>query len=78
MTTAYDVPASDLIMHLAKKFEKEETIKMPEQNKYAKTGVAAENLPDNGNWWYIRCASILRKIYTHNGIGISELREENF
>jgi small subunit ribosomal protein S19e len=76
MTTAYDVPANELIKHLAKKFEKEEGIKMPEQNKYAKTSVAAENLPDNADWWYVRCASILRKIYMNNGIGIAELKEE--
>jgi small subunit ribosomal protein S19e len=76
MTTANDVPAHELIQHLAKKFEKEETIKMPEQNKYAKTSVAAENIPDNPDWWYIRCASIFRKIYMHNGIGIAELKEE--
>jgi len=76
MTTVYDVPAHELIVHLAKKFEKEEAIKMPEQNKYTKTSVASENIPDNADWWYVRCASILRKIYMNNGIGIAELKEE--
>ena len=76
MTTAYDVPANELIKHTAVKFQKEEAIKMPEQNKYSKTSVARENIPDNSDWWYIRCASILRKIYFHDGIGIERLKAE--
>ena len=76
MTTVYDVPALELIQHIAKKFVKENAIEMPEQNKYAKTSVASENLPDNADWWYVRCASILRKIYMNNGIGIAELKEK--
>jgi len=76
MTTAYDVPAHDLIKETAKKLQKEEAIKMPEENRYAKTSVARENIPDNADWWYVRCASILRKIYVHNGIGIEQLKAE--
>ena len=49
---------------------------MPEENRYAKTSVARENIPDNADWWYVRCASILRKIYVHNGIGIEQLKAE--
>jgi small subunit ribosomal protein S19e len=76
MTTIYDVPALELIQHIAKKFEKEKAIAMPEQNKYSKTSVARENIPDNRDWWNIRCASILRKIYMKNGIGIEQLKAE--
>ena len=76
MTTAYDVPAHDLIKQTAKKLEKEDAIKMPEENRYAKTSVARENIPDNPDWWYVRCASILRKIYVNNGIGIEQLKAE--
>jgi small subunit ribosomal protein S19e len=65
-----------LIKQTAKKLEKEESIKMPEANRYAKTSVARENIPDNPDWWYVRCASILRKIYVHNGIGIEQLKAE--
>lgn len=76
MTTAYDVPAYELIKNTAEKLEKEDAIKMPEQNTYAKTSVARENIPDDPKWWYVRCASILRKIYIKNGIGVEELKEE--
>jgi small subunit ribosomal protein S19e len=76
MTTVYDVPAKALIDEVAKKFASDTAIEMPEQNTYSKTSVARENIPDNRDWWYVRCASILRKIYIKNGIGIEHLKAE--
>ena len=76
MTTAYDVPAKELIDEIAKKLEKDAAIEVPDGNIYSKTGLNRESPPSNKNWWYIRCASILRKIYTGNVIGIERLREE--
>jgi len=76
MTTIYDVPAKELIDELAKKLEKDTSIEVPEGNIYCKTGLAKESPPTNRNWWHIRCASILRKIYIENIIGIERLREE--
>lgn len=76
MTTVFDVPAKELIDEVAKKLEKEEYIELPDANYYSKTGVTRENPPENEDWWYIRCASILRKIYIHKSIGIEVLRAE--
>ena len=76
MTTVYDVPAKELIDEIAKKLEKDSNIYLPEENKYSKTAVSRENPPEPKNWWYIRCASILRKIYVNNGIGIENLKAE--
>jgi small subunit ribosomal protein S19e len=76
MTTAYDVPAKELIDKIANKLEKDSLIKLPEKNSYSKTGVDRESPPSNRNWWYIRCASILRKIYINNLIGVEHLRVE--
>jgi small subunit ribosomal protein S19e len=39
-----------------------------------KTGVHKELPPNNEDWWYIRCAAVLRKIYTDGPIGIERLR----
>ena len=36
----------------------------------------AEKIPQNRDWWYIRCASLLRKVYINGPIGISNLRSE--
>ncbi len=76
MTTVFDVPAKELIDEVAKKLSKDEAIDLPEGNMYSKTSVARENPPENDDWWHIRCASVLRKIYIHNGIGIEVLRAE--
>jgi len=75
MTTAFDVPANDLINALTKKLENEPAIVPPEWSRYARTGVHTENPPMQRNWWYTRCASILRKIYVTNGIGVERLRQ---
>ena len=76
MTTVYDVPAKELIDEIAKTFHQDKTFKLPEANTFVRTGVHNENPPENKDWWYIRCASILRKVYINNGIGIERLREE--
>jgi small subunit ribosomal protein S19e len=76
MTTPFDVPAKELIDELAKKLQSDNSINMPEENRYVRTGVDRENPPINKDWWYIRCASILRKIYIKNTIGIERLRSE--
>lgn len=76
MTTPYDIPAKDLIEGIAKKLEKDTNIEIPEKNIYSKTGVNRESPPTNKNWWYIRCAAILRKVYINNNIGVERMREE--
>jgi len=76
MTTVYDVPAKDLIDALAKKLQEDINIVMPEANKYSRTGVDRENPPTQKNWWHTRCASILRKLYINDVIGVEHLRAE--
>ena len=76
MTTVYDVPAKELIDEIAHKLRENKSIKLPEANIFSKTSVARENPPDNEDWWYIRCASILRKIYIKAPIGVEALRAE--
>jgi small subunit ribosomal protein S19e len=76
MTTPYDVPAKELIDVIAKKLEKDTNIETPNKNIYSKTGVNRENTPMDKNWWYTRCAAILRKVYIKNNIGVERLREE--
>lgn len=76
MTTVYDVPSKDLIDAVAKKLQSDESIVIPNANIFSRTGADRENPPMNKNWWYARCASILRKIYINNVIGIEHLRSE--
>lgn len=69
-----DSEASLLINSLADKMEKIEGIKLPEWAKFVKTGVSRERPPQQNNWWFLRSASILRKIYLNPGIGVNKLR----
>jgi len=76
MTTVFDVPSKDLIDAVAKKLQNDKTIVIPDANVFSRTGVDKENPPMDKNWWHKRCASILRKIYVNNVIGIEHLRAE--
>jgi len=76
MTTVYDVPSEDLIKTLAKKLKDEKIVSTPEANVFSRTGVHKENPPENKDWWYVRCASILRKVYMMNIVGVEHLRDE--
>lgn len=77
MPTPYDVPANLLIQRLAEYLKDEvDQITPPSWASIVKTGSHAERPPQNADWWYIRCASILRKVYLHGPIGIQRLRAE--
>ncbi len=71
---AKNVAPDELIMEAAKKLEKVEELKPPEWAKFVKTGVCKERPPTQKNWWYIRTASILRKLSLGKPIGVSRLR----
>ena len=49
-------------------------VKPPEWAKYVKTGVHKQRAPEQEDWWYIRLASILRRIYIDGPVGIERLR----
>lgn len=74
MTTVYDVPADKLIARLAEELKKIPEIKPPEWAPFVKTGVDRERAPEDPDWWYVRCASILRRIYIDGPVGIERLR----
>ena len=77
MTTPYDVPSSKIIEKLAKYLKQNvDELTPPQWASIAKTGVHVQRQPQNPDWWYIRCASLLRKIYIHGPIGVERLRAE--
>ena len=51
-------------------------VQPPAWASVAKTGSHVEKQPQNPNWWYVRGASILRKVYIHGPIGIEKLRSD--
>ncbi|MGC9210322.1 MAG: 30S ribosomal protein S19e [Acidilobus sp.] len=75
MVTARDVPADRLIARLAARLKNFEQIKPPEWALYVKTGVFNEKPPTDPDWWYVRAASLLRKLYLAEGpLGVGTLR----
>ncbi len=77
MTTPYDVPATQFIEKLAKYLRDNiDEVQSPAWASVAKTGAHVEKPPQNPNWWYMRSASILRKVYVHGPLGIEKLRAD--
>jgi len=75
MAKVHDVPADVLLSKLTD-ILKNEDIPAPSWASFVKTGSHADRPPHEKDWWYTRCASILRKIYLHGPIGINDLRKE--
>ncbi len=75
MTTPYDVSADKLINALSNDLRENQKIKKPEWADFAKTGMSKERAPEDANWWWVRAASILRKLYVENeGTGVGRFR----
>ncbi len=53
---------------------KKMNIKPPEWAEFAKTGSHREAPPIQKDWWYVRMASLLRRIYLDGPVGIQRLR----
>jgi small subunit ribosomal protein S19e len=77
LTTPHDVPAPQFIDKLATYLEENiDQVQPPAWAAVAKTGSHVEKQPQNPDWWYVRAASILRKVYLHEPIGLEKLRAD--
>ena len=77
MPTPNDVPAQEFIQKLANYIKENiDKVTPPSWASIVKTGAHVQRVPENPDWWYVRCASLLRKIYIHEPIGIEKLRAE--
>ena len=76
MANIFDVNQDKLVNKLAEELKKSEKVKAPEWSKYVKTGAHKERPPENLDWWYIRSASILKKISQLEPIGVQKLRRK--
>ena len=74
MATIYDVSAQTLIEETAKSLKEDKVVEMPKWAEYVKTGVHKERKPQNDGWWYVRSASVLRRIYIEGPVGVERLR----
>ena len=73
MASALDVNTNKLIANAAGKL-KEAGIKAPAFVGLVKSGAHNERPPEQEDFFYLRCASIMRQAYIRNVIGVQRLR----
>lgn len=76
MVTVYDVPPRALISRLAERLKSDERLNPPEWADFVKTGVHKRKAPIQEDWWYVRVAAVLRKVYIKGPIGVERLSSE--
>lgn len=76
MTTVFDVPADPLIRKAAGKLKEVPAIAPPSWAPFVKTGIHTEKAPVDPDWWHVRCAAVLRKVYILGPLGTERIREE--
>ncbi|MCS7145187.1 MAG: 30S ribosomal protein S19e [Nitrososphaerota archaeon] len=65
-----------LIRATARYLKENKLVSPPKWVSFVKTGVSKDRPPADPDWWYIRCAAILRKLYVRgDGLGVSRLRK---
>lgn len=70
----HDVNPTLLITRAAKELQNVSELKPPEWATFAKTGMSRERPPVQTNWWFIRSAALLRKLFILGPVGTSKLK----
>jgi small subunit ribosomal protein S19e len=74
MVTYKDVSPTPVIEKVAEELQKNDKVNSPEWAMFVKTGIHKVNQPVDENWWYVRCAAILRTVAELGPIGTNKLR----
>jgi len=72
MPNIIDISKEELVKRAAKDLKK--SCKKPDWAAFVKTSCAKDRPPKDNDWWYLRTASILQKVYHKGPIGVSKLR----
>eukprot|EP01130_Rhizamoeba_saxonica_P004198 TRINITY_DN1724_c0_g1_i1.p1 TRINITY_DN1724_c0_g1~~TRINITY_DN1724_c0_g1_i1.p1 ORF type:complete len:147 (+),score=42.17 TRINITY_DN1724_c0_g1_i1:267-707(+) len=73
--TVKDVEAAAFIKEYAMHLKRTQWLQIPTWSIYVKTGISRELAPIDDDWFFVRAASIARKIYIRGGTGIGALRK---
>ncbi|MBD3210597.1 30S ribosomal protein S19e [Candidatus Micrarchaeota archaeon] len=73
MVTVFDAEPNRLIEETAKKL-KDMKLEKPAFVGLVKSGSHTQRPPQHEDFWYVRCASILRHTYVNSGAGVQKLR----
>jgi small subunit ribosomal protein S19e len=73
--TVKDVPADEFIKACADYLKRQPKFDVPKFHDIVKTGVHKELAPYDEDWFYIRAASVARKVYLRSGTGVGALKK---
>ena len=73
--TVKDVPAADFIKACAEFLKRQPKFDVPKWHDIVKTGTLKEYSPYDEDWFFVRSASILRKVYLRKGTGVGALKK---
>jgi len=71
--TVRDVPANKWVKAMAQQFKREGKIQVPNCADLVKTCHGRERAPQSNDWYYLRAAAVLRRIYLRPGTGYGGL-----
>jgi len=74
MTTVYDIPADVFLRQVAEELKKSAEVQPPKWAGFVKTGVHKQMPPEDPDWWYIRAASVMRRVYIDGPVGVQRMR----
>jgi len=70
-----DVAADKFIAAYAEHLKNSDKFEMPVWADLVKTSTIKELAPAGEDWYYIRAASVARKVYLRPGVGVGQLRK---
>merc|ERR1711937_213576 len=73
--TVKDVPADAFIKAAAEFLKRQPKFDVPKYHDIVKTAVLKELAPYDEDWFFVRAASILRKVYLRKGTGVGALKK---
>merc|ERR1711975_188864 len=73
--TVKDVPADEFIKACADYLKRQPKFDVPKYHDIVKTGVIKELAPYDEDWFFIRAASIARKVSLRKGTGVGALKK---
>ena len=74
MVSVKDVSAQKFNALLKEELKEIKEITPPSWSKFVKSGVHRERIPQQEDFWYVRSATVLRRLYLNGPVGIEKLR----
>ena len=74
MISVREVDAQKFVNTLKEELKKVKDINPPAWSQFVKSGFHRERIPQQEDFWHVRSASVLRRLYLDNSVGVERLR----